>query len=285
MKYKIRTDLIDFYVKNNDLTKLIKTKQINNIKISSYKLNKINAKKLKKKEGYYKTISFKKFTSKLCKVISDELKELYNINDNDSVLIVGLGNSDITADALGPKSVKEINTTLNRKIYTLIPGVMADTGMETSDIIKGIVKMVKPNLVIVIDALACESIERLNYTIQITDTGIHPGAGIRNKRKEISKEVLGVPVIAIGVPTVIDLGSIIYDSLNFFYENYCHILNQHNILLSKDDIIGIIGNLENYEINTILNNEMMVTTKDIDFMIAKESKIIGDAINKFMETK
>ena len=100
---------------------------------------------------------------------------------------------------------------------------MANTGMESSDIIIAIVKKIKPSLVIVVDALACESIKRLNHTIQITDTGIHPGSGVGNKRKEINKKVLGVPVIAIGIPTVIDLGSIIYVSLKYdnnFYKNY-----------------------------------------------------------------
>ncbi len=283
MKYQIRTDLVDFYVKNNNLTKLIKIKKFNNIKVLSYKLNKTNAKLLKKKEGNYKTIEFKRFSSKLCEILYEELNSLYKLNEEDSVLIVGLGNSDITPDALGPKVIKKINTLQNRNIYTLIPGVMANTGMESSDIIIAIVKKIKPSLVIVVDALACESIKRLNHTIQITDTGIHPGSGVGNKRKEINKKVLGVPVIAIGIPTVIDLGSIIYDSLNNFYKNYYHILKKHNILLSKGEITGIIGNLENYEINVVLNKEMMVTTKDIDLKILEGSEIIGKAINKFIK--
>lgn len=281
MKYQIRTDLVDFYVKNNNLTKLLKVKNMNNIKVFSYKLNKENAKVLNKKPGNYKTIEFKKFSYPLIKVICEELKNLYKLKRKDKVLIVGLGNSDITPDALGPKATKHINVTKN--VFTLSPGVMANTGMETSDIICAVIKKIKPSLVIVVDALACESINRLNYTIQLTDTGIHPGSGVGNKRKEISKDVLNVPVIAIGIPTVIDLSSILFDSLNLFYENYCNILKEHNISLSKGEIMGIIGDLENYEFRTVLNNEMMVTTKDIDLIITRGSKLIGDAINKFLK--
>src|SRR5699024_9289309 len=153
-------------------------------------------------------------------ILSEELIQLLkknHIKPNSTGLIVGLGNWNVTPDALGPMTTEKILVTSHlfmledenvadgyRSVSAISPGVMGVTGIETSDIIYGIVEKIKPDFIIAVDALASRSIERINETIQISDSGIHPGSGVGNKRKELSKETLGVPVIAIGVPTVVD---------------------------------------------------------------------------------
>ncbi len=155
------------------------------------------------------------------------LKELMGEEKERSILVAGLGNRDVTPDALGPKTVsnllitrhlikeygKEVMGTENCcQISGIVPGVMAQTGMETSEIIRGIVEQTRPDLLIVIDALAARSTKRLSRTIQLTDTGIQPGSGVGNHRNCLTEESLGIPVIAIGVPTVVEAASIIYDA-------------------------------------------------------------------------
>ena len=139
-----------------------------------------------------------------------------------SILTVGLGNREVTPDALGPYVVDQLNITRHmvqeygrygveeesRIVSAIVPGVMAQTGMETAEIVQGVVKETKPDMILVIDALAARSSKRLNRTIQISDAGIHPGAGVGNHRSVITKETMGIPVIAIGVPTVVDAATI-----------------------------------------------------------------------------
>ena len=165
--------------------------------------------------------------------ISEELAKqlrsvLPDIGNEKSILVVGLGNRDVTADALGPSTVDNLFITRHiireygkqayhaskmHQISALVPGVMAKTGMETAEIIKGVIKVTEPDIVIVIDALAARSVKRLNRTVQITDTGIHPGSGVGNHRNALTKESLGIPVIAIGIPMVVDAGTIVCDAL------------------------------------------------------------------------
>ena len=159
--------------------------------------------------------------------------EEIGINKEDRCLIVGLGNWNVTPDALGPIVVENVLVTNHlfqlapeeveegyREVSAVSPGVLGITGMETSDIVQGIVTRAKPDFVIAIDALAARSIERVNTTIQMSNTGINPGSGIGNKRKAISKEALGLPVIAIGVPTVVDAVSIVSDSIDFMLGHF-----------------------------------------------------------------
>ena len=187
------------------------------------------------------------------------------------------------------------------------PGVMGTTGIETSDIIASIIDKIKPDFVIVIDALASQSIERVNKTIQMTDTGIHPGSGVGNSRKEISKEVLGIPVIAIGVPTTVDAVTIVSDTINYMYKHFSYTKEninnpsnklmisspnylKKNIRINKKDkskLLGMIGNLDEqetrqliYEVLSPVGYNLMVTPKEIDFLIDKLSYIIGEGINK-----
>ena len=158
----------------------------------------------------------------------------YNLEER-SILVVGLGNRDVTADSLGPCTIDNLFITRHiireygrqayraskiHQISALVPGVMAKTGMETAEIIKGVIKETTPDIVIVIDALAARSTRRLNRTVQITDTGIHPGSGVGNHRNALTQESLGVPVIAIGIPMVVDAGTIVSDALEKLSEEY-----------------------------------------------------------------
>ena len=157
----------------------------------------------------------------ICELVPDKQKRTL------SVLVVGLGNSDITSDAIGPQTVSRLTVTSHIekidphlfsklekcKVSAFVPGVLAQTGIETLDLIQGVVLNSTPDVVIVIDALAARSCQRLGRTIQISDTGISPGSGIGNNRKRINRDSLGVPVIAIGVPTVVDSATLVYDAL------------------------------------------------------------------------
>ena len=193
-----------------------------------------------------------------------------NHDKEQSVLVVGLGNREVTADALGPNVVDNLfvtrhvileygkaayNRTKMNLVSSIVPGVMAATGMETAEIVKGVVEQTKPDVVIVIDALAARSTKRMNRTVQITNTGIHPGSGVGNHRSALTKESLGVPVIAIGVPTVVDAATIVNDAL----EKASYSCEEPKVLNE-------------------LNN-MYVTSKDIDATIKRLSFMISEAIN------
>ena len=282
--YQIRTDLLIETI-NEDIDK--KEEIIKNVKVTSVKVDKKISNIINKKVGNYITLEFTDITDNdnlkdITSVFSDKLKELLEINkikETDKCLIVGLGNLKSTPDALGPLVINEILVTsylfeLNevedgfRYTYAISPGVMAQTGIETSDYIKSIVSLIKPDFVIIIDALASMALERLNKTIQMTDTGIHPGSGIGNKRKEISKETLNIPVISVGVPTVVDAVTIVSDTINYMYKNYSYtkmnIDNPMNKLVigninylnkkieidkkDKEELFGLVGNLEDSEI-------------------------------------
>lgn len=194
------------------------------------------------------------------------------------VLVVGLGNRDVTPDALGPHTVECLNVTRHivkeygkyamgeeavHMVSAIAPGVMAQTGMESYEIIKGIAETIKPDAVIVVDALAARNTKRLNRTIQIADTGIHPGSGVGNHRNEISKETLGVPVIAIGVPTVVDAATIVRDTM----ENLLSTLETDDKYEMMQELIAphLYG--------------MFVTPKDIDESIDRIGATIAEGLN------
>lgn len=220
--------------------------------------------------------------------ISEELarqlkKIIPGIEQEFSVMVVGLGNRDVTADALGPNVVDNLTITrhmvreygkaaFNKKqihmVSGLVPGVMAKTGMESQEIIKGVVEKTKPDVVIVVDALAARSTKRLNRTIQITNTGIHPGSGVGNHRNAITQEALGVPVIAIGVPTVVDAATIVSDA----FEKMLRQAGEEPIDI-QDELLSGLGELYN----------MYVTGKDVDYEIKQISHIICNALNSAFE--
>lgn len=222
-------------------------------------------------DGYHREIS-KKAAEQICSLLPKDKEEL-------SVLVVGLGNRDVTADALGPNVADRLRITRHmikeygqnaygeqrvHLVSSIVPGVMAKTGMESCEIVKGVVVQTKPDVVIAVDALAARSTKRLNRTIQITDTGVQPGSGVGNYRHALTFETLDVPVIGIGIPTVVDAGTIVNDAVE---------KEQKEKILSESLPYGKMTELQN----------MYVTTKDIDDVINRVSFTISEAINIALE--
>ncbi|TFE31642.1 GPR endopeptidase [Cohnella luojiensis] len=220
------------------------------------------------------------------------LKRL-GINTTSSVLIVGLGNWNVTPDALGPIVVENILVTRHyfelmpdqvspgyRQVSAVAPGVLGTTGIESSDIVQGIVATSKPDLIIAIDALAAKSLERVNTTIQIADTGINPGSGIGNKRKGLTKEILGVPVIGIGVPTVVYASTIVNNTMDLVFE---HMKKHTN---NTDPLFGVFGKMDETErlqlVKEVLNplgHDLLVTPKEIDKFMEDIANVIASGLN------
>ena len=326
--FNIHTDLVIDNMNSINKNNVIENKKYSDdINITKVTLDEYTSKLLGKKKGKYITIEFEDITNYedreiVGKVFENELKSLLNnigINNEDECLVIGLGNNKSTPDSLGPKVISNIVVTRHlfeicpidvkegmRCVSTFVPGVMADTGIESADIIFGIVKDIKPKFMVVIDAVASNSIDRINKTIQITDTGIHPGSGIGNNRKEISKETMGIPVIAIGVPTVVDTSTVVGDTINYLFKHISYIKDNYNknkLIFNRKNYInkikdrdltkeekkevgGIIGELEDNELKDLfrevlnsINYNMMVTVKEIDFVIEKLSSVISNGIN------
>jgi spore protease len=234
--------------------------------------------RMNKPMGEYITITCSPFSdsadmpSEEVEVIADKIYSLLPKN-SELALVVGLGNRNITPDALGPKVVEHILATRHisddvkrstglemlRPVAAISPGVLGQTGVETAEIIHSIVNEIQPGVVIVIDALASRSASRLGTTIQISNTGISPGSGVLNKRKEISMQNLGRPVISIGTPTVVDVMSLIQDITNLFDDES---------IREKVEPRG---------------EAMMVTPKEIDLIISRASRVMAMAINKALQ--
>lgn len=260
---EFRTDLASEAIKNGNIADLEgiteRSEEFKGVKITTVEIATDSAsKRINKPKGKYITINVSSFlsptererieTEAVAKVVSDLIGD-------GKVLVAGLGNTDITPDAVGPLSVSKIFATRHisqsgveidglgdlREITAVATGVLGKTGLESAETVKCICDYVKPDCVIVIDALACSEISRLGTTVQITDSGIAPGSGVKNTRKELSQKSLGVPVVAIGVPTVIDAS-----------------------VLSENA------------------GEMMVTPRDIDAVVSRASKVISLAVNKAM---
>ena len=230
---------------------------------------------------------------KSCRMLARELESLIHLDEKDTVLIVGLGNWNVTADALGPKVAQSVLVTRHiyeylpkevdeteRPVCAISPGVLGITGIETGHIIKGIVDNVKPSLVIAIDALASRSMSRVNSSIQLANTGIAPGSGVGNKRAALNKESLGVPVIAIGIPTVVDAATMASDVLDLVMDNMMEQAGQgsefYKMLMGIDrdeKYRMIIELLEPYSGN------LVVTPKDTDDIVDYLSKLVANGIN------
>ena len=237
------------------------------------------------------------YHAEISEVLAEHIRALMQAlaGDQTSVLVVGLGNREVTPDALGPEVVGNLRITRHMirvygrisaelqqaaEVSALVPGVMAQTGMETLEIIKGVVNETGPQLVIVIDALAARSTKRLNRTIQITDTGISPGSGVGNHRNAINAETLGVPVIAIGVPTVVDAVTIVNDTMEALME----VLDRPR---GMQQLCGTLGTLLHAEKQELIRelissqlNTMFVTPKDIDETVKYLSYMISESLNK-----
>lgn len=246
-------------------------------------------------EDYHREVSVK---------LSGFIRELIQGRELDtedlSVLVVGLGNRKVTPDALGPYVADNLCVTRHivkeygkyamgmehaRLVSAIVPGVMGQTGMETLEIVKGVVNETKPDLVIAIDALAARNTKRLNRTIQIADTGIHPGSGVGNHRNGLTKESVGIPVIGIGVPTVVDAATIANDTM----ENLIDALESSEMLKGVGDVLRTYNSAEKYElVKELISphlNGMYVTPKDEDDLVKQISYTISEALNMLFTNK
>lgn len=269
-------------------------------------LNEQGKEALKKEIGKYITIEIadlskleKENNDEVSIILGEKIKELIGEDNAKSILVVGLGNEAATPDALGPKVTKEVNITRHiinfakefvepntRSISAIAPGVLGTTGIETSEIIFSIVEKIKPDIIIAIDSLASSSIHRIGNTIQLSNTGITPGAGVRNRREGLNENTLGVPVIAIGVPTVVDMATITNEAIDKMLDSAkSEIKEFSDKITEKKKIESIFEYLEKdtrYDmIANILNTEnYIVTPKEVDEVIDEMSAIIACGINK-----
>ena len=307
--YNFRTDLAlerrDVYKKANNIKGEIDgilSEEIdvtNTIKVTRVNVtNESGAKAIQKPIGTYTTIDVEKMRniteeeiSKISNTMSEELKKLINkhVGKTDEILIVGLGNEYSTPDSLGPKVVREVDVTRHifkylpqfveegdREVSAIAPGVLGVTGIETQEILKGIVDNVKPKLIIAIDSLASKSIDRISSSVQLSDTGIIPGAGVGNKRRELSKETLGVPVIGVGIPTVVELATLVSDGIDIFIKTL------QEKAESNDYLNKLKENDKYEEVKEALNvgeYNMIVTPKEIDDLIENMKNVVARGIN------
>lgn len=316
-KYSIHTDLI---IENKTKDDYVTQKEI----VDDITIERTSD---KKKKNHYTTISFEDITDKdnfkkVERIFIKELKKYItalNLKEDDNVLIIGLGNSNSTPDSLGPKTISQILVTRHlfslgnveagyQKTAAISPEVTATTGIETSELIVNLVQNTQTKLVIAVDALASSTLSRVNKTIQITNTGIHPGSGVGNNRQELSEKTLSIPVIAIGIPTIVDAVTIVADTFNYMQKQFSYKINNYNNKAlklvpitsqdysdqendltedTKKEILGEVGTLSEeefkqliYEVLSPLNYNLMVTPTEIDFLIEKLGLLIGNGINK-----
>ncbi|WP_039764250.1 GPR endopeptidase [Caldicellulosiruptor sp. F32] len=272
------------------------------IKVTKVKINSVKGEAiLQKPMGNYITIEADglrdedfEVQEKVSKILAEELESLIRLSQKSTILVVGLGNWNVTPDSLGPKVVSKVLITRHlfefvpekvqdrriRSVCAISPGVLGITGIETSEIIHGIVQKIHPDLIVAIDALASRRLERISTAIQIADTGIFPGSGIGNERKGITQQTVGVPVVAIGVPMVVDAAIIANDAIDLLLERLKNetekssplylllegIPDEDRFNLIKEVIFPYYGNL-------------FVTPKDIDRIVENISTVIADGIN------
>lgn len=315
-KYNYRTDLI--------------IEKVNSVNGDHYEEKGILVDTIIDSNNKYITIAFEDVTDKdnYKNVEGIFIRELKNILSNyvtldSKILVIGLGNSQSTPDSLGPEVINNILVTRHLfnlgdvedgylNVCSLKPQVTGVTGIETSDMIEAVINKLNVDLVIVVDALAASSITRVNRTIQITDSGIAPGSGVGNNRRELSLKTLGIPVVAIGVPTIVDAATIVSNTMKYLLkhlsyklENIDNVKNKlmvnetydysrQDIVFSDSDrekVMGILGSLDEEEMKSLflevltpINYNLMVTPKEIDFIIEKLGLLIGNGINKSLHS-
>ena len=304
-----RTDMAverrDLYRKANNIEDEIdgiecEKEEVDDIQITRVAVTNENGQEaLQKPIGNYITIDVKKINNietekedKIVEVISKELSNIVDkhIKKDEEIMIVGLGNLHSTPDSLGSRVVNEVEITRHIKIYlpqyidentrsisAISPGVLGTTGIESAEIIRGIVDKIKPKMIIAIDSLCSKSVSRINKSIQISDTGIVPGGGVGNTRDELSEKSLGIPVIAIGVPTVVEMASITNDCLDLFIEDL-------QKKAESNDTLNKLKDEDNYEKikSALIPNDynFIVTPKEIDDLIDSMKDIISRGINE-----
>ncbi len=303
--YSIRTDLAvearELYKEREIPGVKVDEKHLDGIKVTKVKiLNEEGEKAMGKPVGDYITIEAPGLIERdldleeeVAKVLADIIKEIANLTENTQVLVVGLGNWNVTPDALGPRVVSNIVVTRHLKEYApqqfgdeirsvsaISPGVLGITGIETAEILKGVVDRIKPDLIITIDALASRRLERLSTTIQISNTGISPGSGIGNRRLSITEQSLGIPVIAIGVPTVVDAVTIANDTIEYLTEELLKHTKEESTFY---EVLKNMSQQEKYsliqEVLTPYVHNLVVTPKEIDLLVRNIASIISRGIN------
>ncbi len=304
-----RTDMAverrDLYRKANKIEDEIdgiecEEEELEDIKITRVSVtNETGETALQKPIGNYITIDVKKINNietekedKIVEVIAKELSKVVDkhIQKQEEIMIVGLGNLYSTPDSLGSRVVNEVEITRHIKLYlpqyidentrsisAISPGVLGTTGIESAEIIRGIVDKIKPKMIIAIDSLCSKSVSRINKSIQISDTGIVPGGGVGNARDELSEKTLGIPVVAIGVPTVVEMASITNDCLDLFIEDL-------QKKAESNDVLNKLKDEDNYEKikGALIPNDynFIVTPKEIDELIDSMKDIISRGINE-----
>ncbi|WP_027963489.1 GPR endopeptidase [Halalkalibacillus halophilus] len=311
-----------------------------NVKLTRVEIDQEGSERVGKNPGEYITLESQElrkpnqtFDKKMAVLLANELKRLikiHQITNESTCLIVGLGNGYVTPDALGPNAINQLYVTTHlfklhpevvqegyRPVSAFTPSVMGLTGLETSDVIFGVVKEINPDFVIVIDALAARSIDRVNATIQLSDTGIHPGSGVGNDRKEISESTIGVPVFSIGIPTVVDAVTITTDTLDYLLKHFGKQMDQQDqartVLApsgmtfgekpeydeedlpdedSRKAYMGMVGNLSIEEKRKLISevlqpmgHNLMVTPKEVDEVVNRLSRVIASGINQGLHPK
>ncbi|HET7658381.1 MAG TPA: GPR endopeptidase [Bacillales bacterium] len=341
-EFQVRTDLaLEAHERHAEQSRTpsvegvtVKEEDAGGIKITTVTISDKGADQIGKKPGHYLTFEMQGIRER-DSALQEKVEEVFaerfagflaahQIAKDASCLVVGLGNWNVTPDALGPIAVEKVLITKHlfdlspenvqegfRPVSAISPGVMGVTGIETSDIINGVIEQTKPDFVIAIDALASRSLERVNTTIQISDSGIHPGSGVGNKRKELSMETLGIPVFAIGVPTVVDAVTITSDTIDFILKHFGHEMKNQNkpakaltpsgltfgerkVLSDKDlpdegkrrAFMGIVGGLNDEEKRKLirevlapLGHNLMVTPKEVDDYIEDMANVIASGLN------
>ncbi|MCL1842471.1 MAG: GPR endopeptidase [Defluviitaleaceae bacterium] len=227
----------------------------------------------------------------IAKILARKLGRLHNLDKEAVILVVGLGNRQVTPDALGPKVCEKLLVTRHlggdvphelegklRAVSALAPGVMGITGIETAEIIKGVTEKIRPDLIIAVDALAARRTSRINATIQMSDAGVNPGAGLGNRRSPINRESMGVPVIAVGVPTVVDAATLVNDTMDKMLSAMASELSEGDAFF---DMLGSLQEEERYGLITeiLSSNNMFVTPKDVDAVIGRLANIISNTLN------
>ncbi|RYL91562.1 GPR endopeptidase [Sporolactobacillus sp. THM7-4] len=334
--FEVRTDLaIEAREQQNvaDQGMMVNEKNENGIKITRMTIKPAVSTRMKKKPGNYLTFEARELRSGDTEV-EEKVEKAFaryfarflidlGISHEASCLVVGLGNRKVTPDALGPSVIENLLVTRHlfdlqpqnvqkgyRPVSAITPGVMGLTGIETSDIILGVIEKSKPDFVIAVDALAARSIERVNTTIQVSDSGINPGSGIGNNRKELSRDTLGIPVVAVGVPTVVDAVTITSDVLDLLLKHLSKEMsntrpskslvpswlpfgekeNYQDIELpgkeKRTTFLGLVGTLSQSEKAQLIQealgasgSQMMVTPKEVDFFIEKMGNILAGGLN------
>lgn len=308
-KTDMADERVDTYKRVNNLTEIdgVKVESKNDEIVTTITVDVLNengATALSKEIGKYITMEIKdikyleeKDKNKIINALSNEIKNLIGEDKTKSIFVVGLGNIYVTPDSLGPKVVQSVDITRHlinfakdlvepdtRSVSALSPGVLGTTGIETSEIITSVCNEVKPDIVIAIDSLASSSINRLGTTIQLSNTGITPGAGVRNKREGINQNTLNVPVIAIGVPTVVDMATITSEAIDKMVEVTKQKIENGDNSVNKEQIEKVINifnddNKYNMIANVLDTDNFIVTPKEIDDVIQIVSDLISSGIN------